>query len=327
MTYHAIFFNLLVAGFLPVTTSASALRILQTAPLLGSPAQAGAIQTMPDGERTFNVGVPHGATDGFTFTSWVRVVNLCTNKECRPVTSAFYSFGSATNALPRGYLRALDGLDWQQLSLTNATWGRASALTGTNGYWTLNVRTDSALTLTAAGNAISIAASTNRQEILIAALDASRDIAISAASSSAAVWLAVAEQPVLECFGRSNGVSTEELNVMDASSTISNEFVFVAQRISLAGGVHLYRSDMMHYDDAAPSGKISTWKMPANGLTAFAPDAFFQFGLVAAQLDASSYVEVWSARTYPAWLSNDELTAIRDSDLQEMQVRGINHWK
>jgi hypothetical protein len=318
-----------LALFLAASASAATLRQssalfqLMRAPLLGSPAQAGAIQAMPAGARSFYIDIPPGASTAFTFCSWIRVANLCTNRVCQCVTSSLYSFGSATNALPRGRLRAIDGLDWQLLALTNAAWGRANALTGSSGYWTLNIQTDAALTLAAAGNTLAIAASDSRQEFLIAALDASRDISISAARAGATVRFAAAEQPILQCYGRMNGVSDAEKMTIDPSTVITNEFVFCIQRVSIAGGAHAYRSDMLHSFDPAPSGLTSTWTMPENGLVAFAPDAFYQFGLIAFQLDPSSQVEAWNPRTYPAWLSNDDLISIRDADLREMTLRGI----
>ena len=226
------------------------------------------------------------------------------------------------------------------LRLVNGTWSETCLPVGyecpaTMGKWqygcySVNVLTDTALTLTVAGAEKSVAASGEMQEFNILGETSSRDVAISAASTNAQIRFGIAENPLRQFIG------AQFDNMESSGSTLysdelgglsSNEWRMVCVRGRIADG-----SCTVSICGYNATGKLASECTVTQAMfrprSTFAKDARLRIcvaapGGIGYGTENPDIFSAYGFRCYRGWLSDVDVERMRDLDAAEMTRRGM----
>ena len=197
------------------------------------------------------------------------------------------------------------------------------------GCYAVNIETDTALTLQVAGAEKSISASAEKQLFNIMGETASRSVSISAASASATVKFAIAENPLVQFIGCQFDGYDSTGSWSDAygkGGIASNEWRMVVFRGAIAAGSLTTRADGWNATskfEAEGSSTQTLW----HPRTTFAKDARLRimvFSPMGIQYEGVyDQFHLYGLRVYRGWFTNAELERMRDLDAAEMTRRGM----
>lgn len=226
------------------------------------------------------------------------------------------------------------------IALSGGTWGETclpasydypdSTLSAWQyGCYAVNIETDTALTLNVGGAEKSISASPEKQRFNILATSASRSVSISAASSSATVKFAIAENPLVQFFGAQFDDNPDGGGNFYGGANgglVSNEWRMVVFRGRIAAGSAT--CDACGYNATAklPITHTST-KALWHPRTTFARNA--RIRVMVASLQGIQYegkydtFHLYGFRVYRGWFDDATIERMRDQDAAEMTRRGM----
>lgn len=295
-------------------------------------------------------GVPWRGASEYTFMFWMCFRRAGESEFYSPVLSNFCSTDEALSYDESGVVRPCETNE-----LIHAGWPEGLIQLSSSGTWssnclpanyeyppgladwqygayTVNIKTDTALTLTVAGDERQVAASNAVQKITFRGVSADRSITVAAASPSARVSIAAVETPLRQFFGdvMSDYYTGGE---SDFSNAVSNEWTLVVLRgriVDGGAGVRFLQERWTFAGVSPVEVKDSThslWKPRADG-------AFDRMSRIAYNLctpvdfydgttGRRSAVKVYGAKIYPRWLRDDELGVIHDRDAAEIRRRNL----
>ncbi|MBQ4385669.1 MAG: hypothetical protein II823_07120 [Kiritimatiellae bacterium] len=202
------------------------------------------------------------------------------------------------------------------------------------GCYTLNIITDTDLTVTVGGEERNIAASNEMQQVVFLCVSSDRSITVAAADADAEVYLCAAESPLRQFHDMSLfdiSTSTDFWGAPERSLT--NEWRMVVMRGAIVQGgaaVELNALTFAAVDPSPIEDSTSTkelWRPRAD--RCFARHSRIEFRLFAGgslKNLTGKYIRqnVWGVKIYPEWLDDDLILSIRDKDWAEMQRRGFS---
>lgn len=225
------------------------------------------------------------------------------------------------------------------LTLSGGTWGEtclpasydipdATLESWQYGCYAVNIETDTALTLNVGGAEKSISASPEKQRFNIVATSASRAVSISAASSSATVKFAIAENPLVQFFGAQFDDSTPTGMAQHGiiGGLVSNEWRMVVFRGRIAAGS--VTCNACGYNAASKlTNENSSTKELWHPRTTFAKNARIRV-MVAAPVGIQyegkyDTFHLYGFRVYRGWFDDATIERMRDQDAAEMTRRGM----
>lgn len=202
------------------------------------------------------------------------------------------------------------------------------------GCYTLNIITDTDLTVTVGGEERNIAASNEMQQVAFLCVSADRSITVAAADADADVYLCAAESPLRQ-FHYMQLFSTSTSNKLYGApeKSITNEWRMVVLRGAIVQGGAAVELNALTFAAVDPSPiEDSTdtkelWRPRAD--RCFARHSRIGFTLCCEggiNDHSGKYIRcnVWGAKFYPEWLDDDLILSIRDKDWAEMQRRGFS---
>lgn len=202
------------------------------------------------------------------------------------------------------------------------------------GCYTINIITDSDLTVTVGGSERNIAASNDMQQLAFQCVAADRSITVASADPDADIYLCVGESNLRQFHSVQAFVPTgDHITFADyADSGISNAWRMVVLRGVIENGGNAIRQNILTFDmdsQTAIEDREETdalWKPRADGC--FARHSRIGF-MLASAIDCGNGATgrrrcVWGAKAYMEWLDYDLILAIRDKDRDEMQRRGFS---
>lgn len=185
------------------------------------------------------------------------------------------------------------------------------------GCYTVQVLTDSDLTITVAGAERNASASNGVQTVCFRGVSADRSITVAAASADAEVYLDAGENKLRQFF-EANTLGMSQYNTEQVAW--SNEWTFVALRARVAGGNCIQRIQAWRLAGYDPCDEACVTQALASVRGTFAKDARIGFTLSALgglkQTQGGDTLQrwTWGAKFYPEWLDDEMLLAIRDQD-------------
>lgn len=206
------------------------------------------------------------------------------------------------------------------------------------GCYTVNIITDTALTLTVGGDERQVPASPNNQVLTFKPGTADRSVAIAAESPDAQVSLAIADCPLRQFFSEYICQYIVGMSADDVERAISNRWVMICLQAKIEdNGSKLITSqkalDLDGYSPKDENCHTNTIAQPrADGC--FAKNARIEYLLFAPggvilpdgeYYDGGRYMRrsTWGAKFYPTWLSDEMLYHIRDTDAATIIRRGL----
>lgn len=202
------------------------------------------------------------------------------------------------------------------------------------GCYTLNIITDTDLTVTVGGEERNIAASNEMQQVVFRCVSADRSITVAAADADADVYLCAAESPLRQFHGMQIFDTSTSFDWWGAPErSLTNEWRMVVLRGAIVQGgaaVELNALTFAAVDPSPIEDSSSTkelWRPRAD--RCFARHSRIEFLLAAyggIKDSTGKYIRqnVWGAKIYPEWLDDDLILSIRDKDWAEMQRRGFS---
>lgn len=129
-----------------------------------------------------------------------------------------------------------------------------------------------------------------------------------------------------EFFWHVDGVVETATMQLTAETTVSNEYVFVAQRFHLGEDGHRYQVNLWHWDGADNISQAREETMPVDGSTIFGPRTFMRIGLLGIGRIDHLTVRPFDFRVSHEWVSDDDLVSIYDDGRRELDARGIGRY-
>lgn len=225
----------------------------------------------------------------------------------------------SANCLPASYDMPEDfahGDDWQY------------------GCYTLNIITDTDLTVTVGGEERNIAASNEMQQVAFLCVSADRSITVAAADADADVYLCAAESPLRQFHGMQLLCTSTSSDFYGAPErALTNEWRMVVLRgaiVQAGAAVELNALSFAAVDPSPIEDSTSTkelWRPRADRCFARHSRIGFVLGSCVGLQDRNGkYIRrnVWGAKIYPEWLDDDLILSIHDKDWAEMQRRGFS---
>lgn len=202
------------------------------------------------------------------------------------------------------------------------------------GCYTLNVITDTDLTVTVGGEERNIAASNEMQQVAFLCVSADRSITVAAADADADVYLCAAESPLrqfhdMQLFQTPSGSHYFAVS----EKALTNEWRMVVLRGAIVQGGAAVELNALTFSAVDPSpieDSTSTkelWRPRADRCFARHSRIGFIICALCGLKDLNGeYIRrnVWGAKIYPEWLDDDLILAIRDRDFDEMSRRGMS---
>lgn len=202
------------------------------------------------------------------------------------------------------------------------------------GCYTLNIITDTDLTVTVGGEERNIAASNEMQQVAFRCVSADRSITVAAADADADVYLCAAESPLRQFHGMQyfqTSTSSQYYGVPEKALT--NEWRMVVLRGAIVQGGAAIELNALSFAAVDPSpidDSTSTkelWRPRADRCFArHSRIGFILASCVGLKDYSGKYIRrnVWGAKIYPEWLDDDLILSIHDKDWAEMQRRGFS---
>lgn len=202
------------------------------------------------------------------------------------------------------------------------------------GCYTLNIITDTDLTVTVGGEERNIAASNEMQQVAFRCVSSDRSITVAAADADAEVYLCVAESPLRQFHCMQLFSTTTAGNYFGArEKALTNEWRMVVMRGAIVQGGAALELNALTFSAVDPSPiEDSTitkelWRPRADRCFARHSRIGFVIASCVGLKDLNGeYIRrnVWGAKIYPEWLDDDLILSIHDKDWDEMQRRGFS---
>ena len=252
--------------------------------------------------------------------------------------------GPTILSVPEDEPLALDANgDWSQAGALPSTYDRGGMSASsyedqwTHGCYCVNVKTDTALTLTIGGVAKSIAPSAGMQIFNVNDLTASRDVSVHAASPDAVVYLALAENPLVRFYGgdmmntagATGGLASDPLagfcGINDDEWQMVAIRAYVTPESNVVHRVDAYAADMEYPSrDGWVTEQVFGPHLDAAGRPCFAPWSRLSmaaFTLAPATNETETmWVRGWFAKPYV--MSDAELVGRRDAGVRWLRAHG-----
>ena len=202
------------------------------------------------------------------------------------------------------------------------------------GCYTLNVITDSNLTVTVGGEERNIAASNEMQQVAFLCVSADRSITVAAADADADVYLCAGESPLRQFHSMQFFQTATSSSFYGApEKSLTNEWRMVVLRGAIVQGGAAVELNALTFSAVDPSpieDSTSTkelWRPRADRCFArHSRIGFVIASCVGLKDSTGKYIRrnIWGAKIFPEWLDDDLILSIHDRDWDEMQRRDFS---
>lgn len=280
-----------------------------------------------DAGREFAVGLARD-THAVTVTGWFRAVyregwnlQVTTMSHYTPdavrrfnpdLAAGAFGFGRPDGTNLTGTL-AVDPFPWQPYEA-----GTEFAELWPRGVYTVGGWSSNEVTVSVGGESVTLGPGAFSRNVVPGG-----GAAVSVTGTGAAA-VGISRTPAHEFFGGMNGV--QQLGVgmeLTPESTVSNVWRFCVWRIRLDEGAHVCRADFAPHWGAVFAGGEKAFAMPAAARRLSAAGVY-RVGF--AGLSPQFRVDVFDARFFHRWLSDDELARVHANGMEELARRGIPLW-
>jgi hypothetical protein len=271
----------------------------------------------------FNVSLPYGEWDGMTVCGWMRLpgiiitYGLITTLYYTPEKINYFNPDLASNAFGHVSETNLSG----SISIASFPWKPYAPGSNSNvwpkGVYTLAGWSSNVVTVTLGGTDVTLGPGAFNRN----AIPGPADSVI--LSGTGAVSIGISQCPCMEFFGGFAGINnTTEIQ---PDNIVTSELSFISYRIKLNSESHYYRTEVTRMGGST-TGITKTNAMPRTA-RALSWGGIYKVGLNAVTKTNSYTVEWFNLRAYPRYLTDAELSIIRQNGEEEIGRRAIPKWK
>ena len=272
----------------------------------------------------FNVSLPYGEWDGMTVCGWMRLpgtifaYGLVTTLFYTPEKISYFNPDLASNAFGHVSETNLSG----SISIASFPWQKYAPNMGSNiwskGVYTLAGWSSNVVTVTLGGIDVTLGPGSFNHNVIPGPADSV------ILSGTGAVSIGISQCPCMEFFGGFSAIYNSNSILPD--NIVTSELSFISYRIKLNAESHYYRTDVTRMGGGITSGITRTNAMPRTA-RALSSGGIYKVGLNSGNKKNNYAVEWFNLRTYPSYLTDAELSRIRQNGEEEIGRRAIPQWK